>query len=106
MLGLTPGALEAELAKVKAIVPQPPAIQIGMPADLLRRRPDIRQAERTAAAASAAIGAAVAELFPKISLTGAAGLNSGTLAILPIFQADSMDSVPDYLCQFSKREGC
>ncbi|MGD0962153.1 MAG: efflux transporter outer membrane subunit [Methylomonas sp.] len=79
LLGLAPGALETELADVRAEIPVPPAIQAGLPADLLRRRPDIRQAERTVAAASAAIGAAVAELFPKLSLTGSVGFLSTDL---------------------------
>ncbi|WP_161990592.1 efflux transporter outer membrane subunit [Candidatus Methylobacter oryzae] len=101
--GLPPGGLEAELANVSAVIPNPTAIQPGLPSDLLRRRPDIRQAERTAAAASASIGAAVAELFPKLSLTGQAGFQSQDLSnftnlssgfygfgprlSLPIFQA-------------------
>lgn len=79
LLGLEPGALDRQLAGV-ADVPEPPAIQPGLPADLLRRRPDLRQAERQVAAASAAIGAAVAELFPKLSLTGVAGLQSQDLS--------------------------
>jgi len=78
--GLEPRALETELADVQAKIPAPPAIQPGLPADLLRRRPDIRQAERTVASASASIGAAVAELFPKLSLTGAVGFQSQELS--------------------------
>lgn len=78
--GLAPGALETELADVQGTIPVPPTIQPGLPADLLRRRPDIRQAERTVASASASIGAAVAELFPKLSLTGAVGLQSQDLS--------------------------
>ena len=79
LLGLEPGALDRQLARVTDI-PEPPAIQPGLPADLLRRRPDIRLAERQVAAASASIGAAVAELFPKLSLTGVAGLQSQDLS--------------------------
>lgn len=79
LLGLEPGALDRLLARVVDI-PEPPPIQPGLPADLLRRRPDIRQAERQVAAASASIGAAVAELFPKLSLTGVAGLQSQDLS--------------------------
>ena len=79
LLGLEPGALDRQLAGV-ADIPEPPAIKPGLPADLLRRRPDIRQAERQVAAASASIGAAVAELFPKLSLTGVAGLQSQDLS--------------------------
>jgi NodT family efflux transporter outer membrane factor (OMF) lipoprotein len=49
---------------------------VGLPSDLLRRRPDIQRAERELAAATARIGVAVAELFPKFSLTGDIGLQS------------------------------
>jgi multidrug efflux system outer membrane protein len=51
-------------------------IPLGLPSDLLRRRPDVRSAERALAAATARIGVATAELFPKFSLTGLAGLQS------------------------------
>ena len=103
LLGLPPGGLEKQLADLPLSIPLPPSIQPGLPAEILQRRPDIRQAERTVAAASAAIGGAVAELFPKISLTGAAGFQSQDLSnftslssgfygfgphiSLPIFQA-------------------
>ncbi len=80
LLGRPPQALEQELQSLPAQIPAPPNIALGMPADLLRRRPDIRQAERLAAAASANIGVAVAELFPKIALTGTAGLQSQDLS--------------------------
>ena len=49
---------------------------MGLPSDLLRQRPDIRQAEREVAAATARVGVATADLFPKFYLTGAAGLQS------------------------------
>ncbi len=60
----------------------PPTIAVGVPADLLRRRPDVLAAERELAAASADIGVAVAELYPKFFLAGSAGyqsLSSGDL---------------------------
>ena len=79
LLGLQPVALEHELANLKAEIPQPPTLPAGTPLDLLRRRPDIRKAERTVAAANAMVGAAMAELFPKITLTGAVGLQSQSL---------------------------
>lgn len=70
LLGQQPEALTVELSKPSP-VPVPPAqIAIGVPAELLRRRPDIRAAERQLAAATARIGQATAELFPKFSLTG------------------------------------
>jgi multidrug efflux system outer membrane protein len=55
---------------------QPPAIPIGLPADLLERRPDVAQAERSLAAASEGIGIAKAAFFPAIQLTGSAGVES------------------------------
>jgi outer membrane protein TolC len=51
----------------------PPEVAVGMPADLLRRRPDLRRAERLVAAQSARIGIATANLYPRISLIGAIG---------------------------------
>jgi NodT family efflux transporter outer membrane factor (OMF) lipoprotein len=82
LLGQPPGALLEQLSRESAIPPAPPEIPAGVPADILRRRPDIRQAERQLAAATANIGVATADLFPKFSLTGAPGLesvNPGTL---------------------------
>ena len=76
LLGLAPGALWNELANEKAIPTLPPEVLIGLPSDLLRRRPDIRVAERRLAAATAQVGSAMADLFPKFSLTGVAGLQS------------------------------
>ena len=76
LLGLHPGALWDELSKEAQIPSLPPEVLVGLPSELLRRRPDIRRAERQLAAATAQIGAAVADLFPKFSLTGAVGLQS------------------------------
>lgn len=58
---------------------QPPAIPMGLPADLLERRPDVAQAERSMAAASEGIGVAEAAFFPSIQLTGSAGTESVAL---------------------------
>jgi outer membrane protein, multidrug efflux system len=55
---------------------QPPDVPIGLPADLLERRPDVAEAERSMAAASEGIGVAKAAFFPAIQLTGAAGVES------------------------------
>jgi multidrug efflux system outer membrane protein len=76
LLGSQPGRLWSELAKETAIPNLPPEVLVGLPSDLLRRRPDIRRAERQLAAATAQVGAATADLFPKFSLTGLAGLQS------------------------------
>ena len=60
-------------------MPTPPAdIVVGVPADVVRRRPDIRAAERRLAAQSAQIGVATAALYPSLSLTGSIGLQSLT----------------------------
>lgn len=76
LLAQEPGALLAELASIAPIPSAPPEVPVGVPSELLRRRPDVRRAERQMAAASARVGVATAELFPKFSLTGAFGLQS------------------------------
>lgn len=76
LLGQHPGALQAELAPPMPIPQAPPGLPPGLPSDLARRRPDIRRAERQLAAATARIGVATADLFPRFFLTGAAGLQS------------------------------
>lgn len=76
LLGQSPGALLAELSSEAPVPELPPEAPVDLPADLLRRRPDVQRAERELAAATARIGVAVADLFPKFSLTGVAGLQS------------------------------
>ncbi len=71
-----------ELSPSGRLPPEPPNVPVGLPSDLLRRRPDIRRAERQLAAATAEIGVAVADLFPKLSLTGAAGYQSTKISNL------------------------
>jgi outer membrane protein, multidrug efflux system len=83
LLGQEPNALSAELTPDEPIPPAPPAIPISLPSELLRRRPDIRRAERDLAGATARIGAATADLFPRFSLTGSAGLASTKFSKLP-----------------------
>jgi len=79
LLGREPGSLEAELAPAKPIPRPPTAIAIGVPADTLQRRPDVRRAERELAAETARIGAAKAQGYPSFSFTG----TIGTEAISP-----------------------
>lgn len=76
LLGQPPGALEAELAGEAPIPGTPPEVPAGLPSDLLLRRPDVRRGERQLAAATANIGVATAELWPKFFLTGSAGFQS------------------------------
>jgi NodT family efflux transporter outer membrane factor (OMF) lipoprotein len=76
LLGLEPTALSTELEPPAPIPAVPEQIEIGIPSDLLRRRPDIQWAERSLAAATAGVGVAMAELFPQVVLGGSAGLQS------------------------------
>src|SRR5277367_6684084 len=76
LLGQPPGALMEEMSAEKSIPLAPPTVPVGLPSDLLQRRPDVQRSERELAAATARIGAAKADLFPKFSLTGLAGLES------------------------------
>jgi NodT family efflux transporter outer membrane factor (OMF) lipoprotein len=77
LLADPPDAVDAQLKGSTAIPVPPTQIDVGIPADLLRRRPDVRQAALNAAAQSALIGAAKAKLYPSLSLTGLFGLSSG-----------------------------
>jgi NodT family efflux transporter outer membrane factor (OMF) lipoprotein len=76
LLGQEPGALVVELSQVAAIPAAPREIPVGLPTDLLRRRPDLRRAERELAASTARIGVAEADLYPRFFLSGAYGWNS------------------------------
>ena len=76
LLGQPPEALQSELSSVAPIPAAPPAVPVGLPSELLLRRPDVAQAERQLAAATANIGVAKADLFPKFYLTGVAGFDS------------------------------
>lgn len=76
LAGKEPARLESGLAPAAPIPSAVPAIPVGLPSDLLRRRPDIRVAEREAAGAAARVGVATSDLFPRFYLTGATGLQS------------------------------
>lgn len=76
LMGQEPGALVPELSPGKVIPAAVPAVPIGVPSDLLRRRPDIRLAESQIHAATARIGVAEADLFPKFTISGSAGLQA------------------------------
>jgi len=74
LLGMAPEPLDSLLARATGQIPTAPKnVVVGVPADLLRRRPDIRTAELRAAAQSAQIGVAEADLYPAIGITGAFG---------------------------------
>jgi multidrug efflux system outer membrane protein len=76
LLGQPPGTLLDEMSAQTAIPLTPPIVPVGLPSDLLLRRPDVAEAERNLAAATAQIGVAKADLYPKFSLTGIAGVQS------------------------------
>jgi len=82
LTGDTPESLIAELSPAGVLPPSPPRVPAGLPSDLLRRRPDIRHAERNLAAATADIGVATADLYPSFSLTAAPALVSTALGSL------------------------
>ncbi|MCF8031881.1 MAG: efflux transporter outer membrane subunit [Desulfarculaceae bacterium] len=73
LLGLPPSSLKKELDKPMPIPVPPEKVAVGVPADLLRQRPDIRRAERQLAAATARIGVATADLYPRFTLLGSLG---------------------------------
>jgi NodT family efflux transporter outer membrane factor (OMF) lipoprotein len=78
LTGQPPGALSDELTPAQPLPISAPApdVPVGLPSDLLRRRPDVRRAERNLAGATARVGEAVADYFPRFSLTGSYGLQS------------------------------
>lgn len=87
LLGLNPGFLEKELAERKSIPVSSQGIAYGIPADVLRNRPDVRRAERQLAAETARIGIQIAELYPKLTLSGSIGLEA--LSLSNLFNASS-----------------
>ena len=82
LLALPPGALRGELDSAKPVPPVPPEVPVGLPADLARRRPDIRRAEAQLHAATAQIEVAVADLFPRLTLSADAGIQASRFADL------------------------
>jgi NodT family efflux transporter outer membrane factor (OMF) lipoprotein len=82
LLGVSPAELAGTLTESNGIPGPPLAIAVGIPADLLWRRPDVRAAERGLAAQSARIGVATADLFPHVQLSGTVGLSAEEAADL------------------------
>jgi NodT family efflux transporter outer membrane factor (OMF) lipoprotein len=88
LLDEPPGSLRGELERAKAIPPAPPHLTLGIPSELARRRPDIRQAEARLHEATATIGVAVGDFYPKITFNGNVEYNA--LDIKNLFKASSL----------------
>ena len=82
LLGQPPGALHARLARVGPLPAVPEQLAVGIPADTLRQRPDVRAAERRLAAETARVGVAEAARYPAFNLSGSIGLEALTLGAL------------------------
>jgi len=93
LMGMPPNDLH-EILQGQGKIPEPPAqINVGVPADLLRRRPDIRSAELQAATQSALIGVAKTDLYPRFALVGSIGLlngDTGSNSNSDLFKSDSV----------------
>jgi NodT family efflux transporter outer membrane factor (OMF) lipoprotein len=99
LLGLEPEALAGELVASAPLPLVPPEVPVGLPSDLLERRPDIRRAEAQLVAATERVGQAKADYFPKFSLTGSAGreatqLHALTLGLTNVFSIGPSVSLP------------
>jgi NodT family efflux transporter outer membrane factor (OMF) lipoprotein len=82
LTGRAPGDLDAELSATTPIPAPPKVVAVGDPASLLRRRPDVRAAERTIQQKTALIGQRTADLFPKVTLLGEVGYNATDISSL------------------------
>ncbi|HZF16482.1 MAG TPA: efflux transporter outer membrane subunit [Steroidobacteraceae bacterium] len=94
LTGREPDALTGELAPTRDLPGLPGVAAVGNPADLLRRRPDIRVAERDLAASNARIGVAIGDYFPKVSFTGSIGYAAGSSGALGDSGTDAYTIAP------------
>jgi NodT family efflux transporter outer membrane factor (OMF) lipoprotein len=111
LLGQFPEDLVTELDKPELIPQVPERIEAGLPLDLIKRRPDVQEAERRLASSTARIGVATANLFPRVALTGAVGWqgqglgvepssaqsiwSAGALALWPLLDFGTLDALVD-----------
>ena len=111
LVGEYPGPLRERLAQAEPVPVPPIEIMVGIPANVIRQRPDVRQAERELAAASALIGVAEASFYPALQITGAGGFSNRQISNLfdgsqlggllgvnfnwPIFTAGRLESIVD-----------
>jgi NodT family efflux transporter outer membrane factor (OMF) lipoprotein len=99
LLGRTPSELDAEFVGERRVPAPPQDIAVGIPADLLRRRPEVRRAERVAASLSAQIGVATADLYPTVTIKGQSGFHTST------FQSPGMSPHAHNLLDANSFEG-
>ncbi len=93
LLGMPPSNLESLLGQNGKLPVTPKEVAVGVPADLLRQRPDVRRAERRLAAQTPQIGVAVSDLYPHITLLGTIGFESEHLSDLFDSPASMIGSV-------------
>lgn len=93
LTGQAPDALRGRLSS-GSLPSRLPSIRVGDPASLLRRRPDIRASERQLAAATARIGVATADLFPRVTINGTVGLSANSFTNLGVNGADTFGVGP------------
>lgn len=91
LIGAEPGTIRTIIGQATDIPTTPISVAVGMPADLIRRRPDIRQAEHLAAFQSARIGIAQADLYPSFSISGTIGLSADNVG--DVFDSDSFGAI-------------
>ena len=89
LLGMPPGDISALLTGSETIPPFPEKVLVGLPADMLRQRPDVRRAELQAMAQNAQVGVASANLYPSFSLSGTLGLTASD-DINDLFSSDGL----------------
>jgi NodT family efflux transporter outer membrane factor (OMF) lipoprotein len=76
LLGMAPRELDAELAPIRALPRSPSIVSVGLPSELARRRPDIQRAQARLQAATAAVGAATADFYPRLTIGGGLGVEA------------------------------
>jgi NodT family efflux transporter outer membrane factor (OMF) lipoprotein len=84
LLAAYSGGVCEELSAVKKVPDTPERLRTGLPADIIRRRPDVRAAERQLAVETARIGVAIADLFPRVAITAGGGVQGQGLGVVPV----------------------
>jgi outer membrane protein, multidrug efflux system len=80
LCGTAPSSMKSALVKTKSLPATPTRLSLSQPSEVLRRRPDIRVAERNLSAATSRVGVATADLFPRVTFNGSVGIEGSTIA--------------------------